>query len=144
MDLFDLGTGSQVHDFNGGVLPSGLFWTIGLGPGAFFQTSNDRRARLHARDVPLTNSFQFAGANVVPATVSFTVEWEATGPAEALGSGASVPATDAAAFLGTFAPARATGRFSGCQLGFSFESKTGVSSDAGYAEIGRERNGAML
>lgn len=91
--------------------------------------------------MPVINTFQFAGANAVPAKVSFSVEWEATGPAEALGSGNSVPPTDPAAFLGTFASARATGWFSGSQLGFGFESSRGASSDAGYAELGRERNG---
>ena len=55
-----------------------------------------------------------------------------------------MPATDRAAFLGTFAPARSTGQFSGAQLGFSFESKRGASSDLGYAEIGTERNGVFL
>jgi hypothetical protein len=63
-------------------------------------SSNNRRARLHARDVPVINTFQFAEANAVPATVSFSVEWEATGPGEVLGSGQSVDPTHPAAFLG--------------------------------------------
>ena len=104
-----------------------------------------RRARLAAKDVPVIDTFQFAGTFLVPATVSFKVEWEATGPREQLGSGDAVPPTDPAAFLGKFAPARSTGWFSGAELGFSFESKPGASSDrGGYAEIGKERNGAFL
>jgi hypothetical protein len=55
-----------------------------------------------------------------------------------------VPATDPAAFLGMFAPARSTGQFSGAELGFSFVSKRGASSDLGYAQIGTERNGVFL
>ena len=77
-------------------------------------------------------------------TVSFKVEWDATGPPEQLGSGNAVPATDPASFLGTFAPARSTGQFSGAELGFSLSSKRGASSDLGYAQIGTERNGIFL
>lgn len=92
----------------------------------------------------MIDTFQFAGANVVPAKVSFSVQWEATGAAKALGSGDSVPPTNRAAFLGTFAPARATGWFSGSELGFGFASKPGANSGAGYAELGRESNGVFL
>ena len=90
------------------------------------------------------DTFQFAGAFLVPSTVSFKIEWEATGPPEQLGSGNAVPATDPAAFLGTFAPARSTGYFSGAELGFSFASKRGASTDLGYAELGTERNGVFI
>ena len=98
-----------------------------------------------AKDVPVIDTFQYAGTFLVPATVSFEVEWEATGPPKKLGSGNAVPPTDPAAFLGTFASARSTGRFSGAELGFSFVSKPGASSErGGYAEIGKERNGVFL
>ncbi len=101
-------------------------------------------ATLRATNVPVIDSFQFLGPNVVPAVVSFDIRWETTGPAAALGSGKAVAATDPAAFLGQFAPARSTGSFSGSELGFSFRSDPGVSSDRGYAELGQERNGSFL
>ena len=124
---------------------SGLFWTVELPEGAFRMSRDGRRALLAAKDVPVIDTFQFANPFLVPATVSFRVEWEATGPPEELGSGNAVPPTDPAAFLGTFAPARSTGRFSGAELGFSFVSKPGASSEqSGYAEIGTERNGVFL
>jgi len=123
---------------------SGLFWTVEFPEGAFRISRNRRRAILEAKDVPVIDTFQFANPFLVPSTVSFKVEWEATGPPEQHGSGNAVPTTDPAAFLGTFAPARSTGRFSGAELGFSFESKRGVSSDLGYAELGTERNGVFL
>ena len=103
-----------------------------------------RRALLAAKDVPVIDTFQFAGPFLVPATVSFEVKWEATGPPKKLGSGKAVRPKDPAAFRGTFAPARSTGRFSGAELGFSFVSKPGASSERGYAEIGTERNGVFL
>ena len=75
--------------------------------------------------------------------VSFQGARSAAG-AGASGKGSSVPANDPAAFLGRFAPARSTARFSGFQLGFSFRSNAGVSSDRGYAQLGPERNGVFL
>ena len=94
--------------------------------------------------MPLIDTFQFASPLLVPSTASFRVEWDATEPPQPLGSGNAVPATDPAAFLGMLAPARSTGEFSGAELGFSFESKRGASTDRGYAEIGTERNGVFL
>ena len=103
-----------------------------------------RRAVVAAKDVPVIDTFQFAGTFLVPATVSFLVEWEATGPSHKRGSGKAVRPKNPAAFRGTFAPARSTGRFSGSELGFSFESKPGANTERTYAEIGTERNGDFL
>jgi hypothetical protein len=83
------------------------------------------------------------GSTNVPATVSFAVRWTATGARHPRGRGATVPPTDPAAFLGGFATARSTGSFSGSQLGFSFRS-TSATTDRGYAQFGRERNGSSL
>jgi hypothetical protein len=144
VDLFEPGSGSQVHDFNLGIPPSGLFWTGTIDDHEFRIDHRGRRAVLELRDMPVLDSFQFLGPNVIPATNSLRVEWEATGPRVARGEGASVPPTDPAAFRGRFAFARATGRFTGEELGFAFESNRGVSSDSGFAELGTERNGAFL
>jgi hypothetical protein len=144
IDLFEPGSGAQVHDFSGGIPPSGLFWVVPLRDSAFFSFFKGQRARVRADDVPVIDTFQILGPNQIPATVSFEIEWEATGPAVQLGSGKSVPPTDPAAFLGEFAPAFARGSFSGQELGFSFQSNPGATSQRGYAELGPERNGVFL
>lgn len=72
------------------------------------------------------------------------IDWEAVESQVSLGSGNTVPPTDPAAFLGSFAKARSTAQISGRELGFNFKTNPGVSSDLGYAEIGRERNGVFL
>jgi hypothetical protein len=90
------------------------------------------------------DSFQFGGPITVPATVNLHVTWEATAERVPRGKGTTVPPTDPAAFLGRFAPARSTASFSGSELGFSFRSNPGVSTDRGYAEMGTERNGSFL
>jgi hypothetical protein len=138
-----------VHDFNGGIQPSGLFWLVELPGGAFTFTGNGRVAVLRAQDVPVLDSFEFFGPNVVPASVSFDLRWEATGPAVPRGKGGkkdspALAPTDPAAFAGEFAPARATGSCSGVELGFAFRSEPGANTDRGYATLGRERNGVFL
>ena len=95
------------------------------------------------RDVPVVDSFQFFGPNQVAASVSFRIEWRATGPFEQRGSGVTVPPEDAAAFLEGIAPARSTVRCSGEEWGFSFGSDL-AGTDRGHAQIGRSRNGVFL
>ena len=99
---------------------------------------------LMAKDLPVLDTFQFAGTFLVPSTVSLSVEWEATSAPQNLGSGDAVSPTDPAAFLGRITAARATGRFSGAELGFSFVSDRGANTDLGYAQFGEERNGVFL
>ena len=99
---------------------------------------------MRGRHVPVIDSFQFLAPTAVPAEVNFTLRWKATGPPDTRGLGSSVPPTDPGAFRGRFFDARTTGSFSGSELGFSFHSNLGVSSDLGYAEMGFERNGIFL
>lgn len=76
-------------------------------PGDAFRVSHDgRRATLEAKDACVLDSFQFGGPVTIPASVSFKIQWEATGPRERRGSGSDGPPTDPAAFLGRFATAR--------------------------------------
>jgi hypothetical protein len=102
------------------------------------------RATLKARNVPVTDTFTFGGANVIPATVSFSVRWVARAPRRRLGRGSSVARTDPAAFLGRFSDASASGRFAGSELGFGFRSRRAADSRRGFAELGSERNGSFL
>jgi hypothetical protein len=112
-------------------------------PGDAFKVSHDRRrATLEAKDVCVLDSFQFGGPVTIPASVSFKIHWEATGPHERRGRGADVPPTDPAAFLGRFATTRSAGTFSGSEVGFSFKGR--ATTEGGYAQLGPERNGAFL
>ena len=134
-----------MHDFNGGILPSGLFWTLDVRKSAIDFKMNNRRAVLHVRRLPVIDTFQFFGPSDTPALVDFRVEWEATGPAVERGMGAAVDPTDPGAFLGEFAPAVSSGSFSGEEIGFEFETRRDASSSSrGYAHLGTERNGAFL
>ena len=142
MDLFEPSSGSQVHDFNGGVLASGLFWTL---PADELNVSDDgRNAVLHVEDVGVIDSFQIFSGTGTPATVSLHAEWRATGPPVRRGKGSTVPPTDPAAFLAQFAVAESRATFAGEEFGFSFRSNQGVSTAQTFAEMGQERNGVFL
>ena len=132
-----------MHDFNGGILPSGLFWTVNVKSAVDFKIDN-RRAILHVQNLPVIDTFQFFGASDTPALVDFRVEWKATGAAVPRGMGGAVPPTDPGAFLGDLAPAVSSASFSGEELGFEFESNSASTSPRGYAQIGTERNGVFL
>jgi hypothetical protein len=144
VDLFEPSSGSQVHDFNGGILASGLFWTLPLDDDALCVSQDGRKAVLDVEDLEVIESFRFGSGLATPATLSFHIEWRATGPFVDRGKGTSVPPTDAAAFLARFAVARSTAEYEASELGFTFRSNPDVSTDRGYAQMGRERNGVFL
>jgi hypothetical protein len=94
--------------------------------------------------LPLIDTFTFFGPSDTPAVLSMTIEWEALAEPVPLGAGTAVPPEHPAAFRGQFAAAKSTAHFAGRQLGFSFTSDPGVSTQEGYAQIGTERNGVFL
>jgi hypothetical protein len=144
VDLFEPGSGLQVHDLNGGVLASGLFWTLPLEHDALHVTDDGRRAVLDVEEIQVIENYRIFGPNSTPATLSFHIEWQATGPFVDRGKDATVAPTDPAAFLARFAVAMSTAEFEVAEFGFSFRSDPGVSTDQGFAEMGRERNGVFL
>jgi hypothetical protein len=144
VDLFEPGSGSQVHDDNGGILASGLFWTLPVEDHELRFSPDGRYAALDVERIEVIDSFTFGGPTGTPATVSLRVRWAATGPTAARGKGDTVPATDPAAFLGRFAVARSTAAITGSEFGFSFTSNGAATTDGTFAEVGRERNGAFI
>jgi hypothetical protein len=148
VDLYVPSSGSharkQVQDSNGGILASGLFWTLPINDDGLRFDEDGRNAVLHFENLQVIDTFQFLSGLGTPATVSAHVEWHATGPPVKRGKGGKVPPTDPAAFLGQFAVAESTATFEGAEFGFSFGSNPGVSTQVTFAEIGREHNGVFL
>jgi hypothetical protein len=145
------GTGTpaqQVHDFNGGIMANGLFWTVPADKRDLRVSRDGRRAVLEMHDVPVLDSFQFFSPNQIPAEVSFRIEWRASGPFVRRGTGNAVPPTDPAAFLGDIAPARSTASCTGKEWGFAFRTDQATTELPGrlrgYAQMGRTRNGVFL
>jgi hypothetical protein len=97
---------------------------------------------LDVRDLAVLDSLP-TGTDT-PATVSLHIEWDAKEAFDPHGLGSSVAATEPGAFLARTAAADSTAVFSGFEFGFSFHSDPGVSTERGYAQMGRERNGSFL
>lgn len=143
MDLFDPGSGNQVHDLTPGIPPNGLFWTSQIPAGDIDWHRDGSIARLSLRNLPLTDTFTFGGPNSIAAAVDIDVRWRAIGRFRRRGEGTQVEPTDPAAFRGRFAEARCTGRVRGWETGFAFQTGR-LTSDRFFALIGRERNGVFL
>jgi hypothetical protein len=144
VDLFEPGSGSQVHDANGGILASGLFWTLPVYDEELTISRDGRSATLVVKRIEVIDSFTFGGPTGTPMSLGLHVRWAATGRTVERGRGRLVPATDPAAFLGQFAVARSTAAISGSEFGFRFRSNPDVSTDGTFAQVGQERNGIFL
>lgn len=141
MDLYEPGSGSRIHDFTGGILPSGLVWTIPLPDEAVVVSPNGRRLDVDVHDVAVIDTTRDGD---VPAVVSFQITWKAKGKARNFGLGNTVPPTDPASFLGRLFRAQTRGTFSGTAGGFTFQSGPKRKSRTLFAELGTQQNGAMI
>ena len=129
----------QLHDFNGGIQPSGLFWIVQVPDDAL--KMEGLTAKLHVENASVIDDFQFFAPGGVPATVSFDITWTGSGQRMHFRPQSADPA-DPTNFAGEFRLATATGSFSGSESGFSF---TGQGSSTGvFAEMGTELNGFFL
>jgi len=138
-------SGAQVHDFNGGILASGLFWTLPVDELHF--SHDGSRAVLEVESVGVIDSFAFGNPAFLegtPGVVSLRVKWRATGSATQRGKDSTVPPTDPAAFIGQFAVAESSAVIEGSEFGFSFRSNPDVDTTRTFAEIGSESNGSFL
>jgi len=129
----------QLHDFNGGIQPSGLFWIVQV-PDDALEIEGDT-AELNVEHASVIDDFQFFAPGGVPGTVSIHMKWTSTGDVHHHEPTSSDP-TDPGNFDGDLRPAIAQGSFSGSELGFSFTSS--ASSEGVFAEMGHERNGVFL
>lgn len=120
-----------------------MFWTTQISKRDLDWYRDGRLARLSVRGLPLCDTFEFGGIFSASAEVDIDLRWRATGRFRRRGKGSAVEPTSPAAFRGRFARARCTGTVKGWETGFAF--RTGrLTSDAFYAQIGRERNGVFL
>ncbi len=140
MDLFDPSSGSQVHDFNPGVRPSGLFWIAKVPESALI--TDGRTATLHIENVPVTDNLFFMGPGTDPGTVSATVTWSSFGDVQHFRPTSSDP-TAPSAFAGQFRFTNAMASFFVSKAGFSAQSSHATSTGL-FGEMGTERNGFFL
>ena len=142
----------QQHDWEPGIKPSGLFWTIAIPPSAISVDPGTGRARFRARNVAvrdyhdILNAVQHNGPAPVPAHVSFDVRWA--------GGGARRRIRDKTyGFSGTYVTGPATVTFSASNdgAGVTYTSDpsgqhnpTKAQGGAGSPAVGRQRNGVFF
>ena len=133
------GTDTQVHDYNGGIAPNGLFWTVRI-PDDALEVDGDE-IRLCIDDLRVVDSFTFLGANEVPAKVSLDMTWRATSDAREIVPASSDP-TDPGNFAGKFRFALAEGEFAAKGPDIRFK-RAYATSEGLFAEFGKQRNGVF-
>jgi hypothetical protein len=75
----------QLHDWEPGIAPSGLFWTIAIPTSAIEADLTSGQARFHAHNLRVHDFHDFlnavfhSGAAPVPGRVSFDVRWHGGG-----------------------------------------------------------------
>lgn len=146
MDLFDpgqldpAGNPIQVHDYNPGIPPSGLFWTQPVQEESAEAELEEGTASFKVEDLDerdfhdLRNSLMTDRS--VPATVSFDMQWTAAGPAVQV-------ADPVQRFRGSFLFGTVAITWSARQDGFEFVSDPGSVTTVA-AVLGRERNGVFF
>ncbi len=139
----------QVHDFEPGIEPSGLFWTKSVDDDSVRANLNQGRAVLEVEQVNVKDFFNFENAIIGPpsnrraAKVSFKVVWEATGPVNQWNSADWVDNPANHLFRGEFRDAVAKMNWSARSGDFEFRSDPIGTSTTDAAELGRESNGSF-
>ena len=137
----------QVHDFEPGIAPSGLFWTIPIASSAIRVDPGSGQARLRADNVPVTDYHNFFIAvglsdpppTPVPSHVSFDVRWSGTGPRKTFRD-------EAYRFTGHYMSCDATLDFTASNDGGDviYTSDPGGQYNVGQPGVGHERNGVFF
>ena len=143
--------GAQIHDFNPGIKPDGLFWTLALPDGSVTVNPGKGFASLAATNVAVNDYHDFGKAigggpgipgPSVPARVSFTVVWSGVGSRANVRNTASP--LDGGGFAGEFVRNAAQLEWSATVGDLKFVSDPLGTSDSVFAEIGHERNGSFF
>jgi len=133
----------QVHDFEPGIKPSGLFWTIPVPPSAATVDPNTGTARFRMQNVAVPDFHDFFNAispfpSTLPGHVSFDVRWS--------GGGEPTQISDPVfGFEGVYVGGDATILFRASddtRRGVIFTSNPGQTTVS--AGVGRERNGVFF
>jgi hypothetical protein len=137
----------QLHDFEPGIAPSGLFWTIPIAPSAIDVAAGSGQARLHAHNVPVTDYHNFFIAvglsqpppSSLPSHVSFDVRWAGTGTRQKVRD-------DAFRFSGQYMSCNSTISFTASNDcgDVIYRSNQEGQYNVGQPGVGHERNGVFF
>jgi hypothetical protein len=133
------GSKTQIHDFDPGNVPGGLFWTIAIPDNSVAANPEAGKASLVVKHLS-TRDFGTVGnalmhGSWVPATVSFDVEWT--------GAITRPSTTDGSKFKFRHVTTGAHINWSGSSSTGDFQSSP-ANQNIKFAELGHDRNGVFL
>jgi hypothetical protein len=148
VDVYDPGTGLQLHDLNpSDYAPAGLFWTTEISQAGVSVNPGAGNATMVATDVPIydyTDLGNALGAQPrkprTPGKVSFKVVWSG------VQQRVNVHNTDPTygGFAGNFVRNTAQMEWTAITNDYTFVSDPLATSFSAFAEIGTERNGSFF
>jgi hypothetical protein len=132
---------NQIHDFNPGIAPDGLFWTVALPDDAVDVDLDTGTAEMHVQSLDVLDGYNFgnliSGGPTAPATVSFDIWWHTPKAVEQI--------SDATAtFANTLLDVTSAISFTARTADFAFVSDPPDTSQTIYARIGYEANGVYF
>jgi hypothetical protein len=140
----DLQGSTQEHDFEPGIAPSGLFWTIAVPPEAVELSPGSGEARFEMEDVAVPDLHDFFNSvsptpnpGPVPSHVSFEVQWLGGGERQKIRDGTF-------GFVGHFVSGEAHIEFSVSNDGGGEWSSIADGQTTVSAGVGHERNGRFF
>ena len=132
----------QLHDFNPGITPNGVFWIVSVPDDAVEISGNSLTVRF--ADIPNVDQLQFPGGNgTAPVTVSYQATYTKIGPPRKVRPTSSDPLSPFH-WAGKMWMATNAGTFSVTYKDGSFSAQGSFSSSGNFGEMGTERNGSFL
>lgn len=119
----------HIHDFDPGIAPNGLFWTVRIPDSSVQVDVAKGTAAWRLTEVPLPDEL-----TDLPSIVTMAMAW----------GGDLTPVTlddSANGFAGTYTECKGMIEWSARQPGFTFASDPASTTATRFAAIGRERNG---
>ena len=146
MDVFDPGTGSQLHDLNpSDYHPTGLFWTLPIPEQNIEVQPGNGYASVVAKNLPIYDYGQipialFGGGPCSPGVVSYRILWSG------VKQRVNIRNTDPVygGFAGTFVRNSAQMEWMAETEDYTFVSAPLSTSSSEFAQIGHERNGSFF
>jgi len=133
---------NQLHDFNPGITPNGLFWIVQV-PDSAVQVSGNTLT-IHLQNVAVVDQLQFpTGTGHAPVTLSFDVTYTRSGNPRKVEPSSHDPLSPFN-WEGQIWTATNSGTFSATYNDGSFSAQGSFSSSGFFGEMGTEQNGSFV
>lgn len=140
---------TQVHDFNPGITPNGVFWIVQVPDDSVTFDEDGNVASIHLVKVPVVDQGSFpAGSGTTPATVSLDITYTKSGELRKVRPTSRDPLSPFT-WAGEMSTAKNSGTFSVEYNDKSFSATGSFRSDflpgpVNFGELGTERNGSFV